>query len=134
MYWGPTCDGRLIIFNMQKGLQVRTIHGNHDMSELPFLSATVDAVLFTCSNVAFLLLFGQIIFCCLSTVITEQLYASPDAFEDRVTSSVLRNLLQSAVDANMNVLRNWGGGIYQHDEFYSIADELGYSINESIII
>ena len=28
----------------------------------------------------------------------------------------------------MNVLRNWGGGIYQHDEFYSIADELGYSV------
>ena len=48
-----------------------------------------------------------------------------DAFEDRVTSSVLRNLLQSAVDANMNVVRNWGGGIYQHEEFYSIADELG---------
>ncbi|XP_015764921.1 PREDICTED: beta-mannosidase-like [Acropora digitifera] len=51
-----------------------------------------------------------------------------DAFEDRVTSSVLRNLLQSAADANMNVIRNWGGGIYQHDEFYSIADELGYKI------
>ena len=51
-----------------------------------------------------------------------------DAFEDRVTGSVLRNLLQSAADANMNVVRNWGGGIYQHDEFYSIADELGYKI------
>ena len=56
------------------------------------------------------------------------MFFPPDAFEDRVTSSVLRNLLQSAADANMNVLRNWGGGIYQHDEFYSIADELGYSI------
>ena len=56
------------------------------------------------------------------------MFFPPDAFEDRVTSSVLRNLLQSAADANMNVLRNWGGGIYQHDEFYSIADELGYSV------
>lgn len=52
----------------------------------------------------------------------------PDAFEDRVTSSVLRNLLQSAADANMNIVRNWGGGIYQHEEFYNIADELGYMV------
>lgn len=52
----------------------------------------------------------------------------PDAFEDRVTSSDLWNLLMSAADANMNVVRNWGGGIYQHDEFYDIADELGYGI------
>ncbi|XP_020629469.1 beta-mannosidase-like isoform X2 [Orbicella faveolata] len=56
-----------------------------------------------------------------------------DAFEDRVTSSVLRNLLQSAADANMNVLRNWGGGIYQHDEFYSIADELGLLVWEEFM-
>ena len=45
-----------------------------------------------------------------------------------MTSSVLWNLLQSAADANMNVVRNWGGGIYQHDEFYNIADELGYGM------
>ncbi|XP_074621732.1 beta-mannosidase-like [Acropora palmata] len=56
-----------------------------------------------------------------------------DAFEDRVTSSVLRNLLQSAADANMNVIRNWGGGIYQHDEFYSIADELGLLVWEEFM-
>lgn len=59
-------------------------------------------------------------------VIIESFFVSfPDAFEDRVTSSVLRNLLQSAADAHMNVVRNWGGGIYQHDDFYKIADELG---------
>lgn len=53
------------------------------------------------------------------------IFFSLDSFEDRVNTSVLRNLLQSAADANMNVIRNWGGGIYQHDDFYSIADELG---------
>ena len=49
----------------------------------------------------------------------------PDAFEDRVSDDVIRNILQSSADANMNIVRNWGGGIYQHDSFYSIADELG---------
>ncbi|CAB3979853.1 beta-mannosidase isoform X2 [Paramuricea clavata] len=51
-----------------------------------------------------------------------------DAFEDRVTDDVIRNILQSSADANMNIVRNWGGGIYQHDSFYSIADELGLLI------
>ncbi|XP_031570890.1 beta-mannosidase-like [Actinia tenebrosa] len=56
-----------------------------------------------------------------------------DSFEDRVNASVLRNLLQSAADANMNVIRNWGGGIYQHDVFYSIADELGLLVWEEFM-
>lgn len=40
----------------------------------------------------------------------------------------LRNLLQSAVDANMNTLRVWGGGIYEQDLFYNICDELGIMV------
>ena len=48
-----------------------------------------------------------------------------DSFEDRVSDEVIRNILQSAADVHMNVVRNWGGGIYQHDSFYNIADELG---------
>ncbi|XP_019408778.1 PREDICTED: beta-mannosidase [Crocodylus porosus] len=51
-----------------------------------------------------------------------------DSFQDRVTSDILRSLLQSTVDAHMNALRVWGGGVYEQDEFYDICDELGIMI------
>lgn len=40
----------------------------------------------------------------------------------------IRYLLQSAKDANMNMLRVWGGGLYESDEFYQMADEMGIMI------
>ncbi len=49
----------------------------------------------------------------------------PDSFPTRVTSARWRQLLQSARDANMNMLRVWGGGYYLPDEFYAQADKLG---------
>lgn len=49
----------------------------------------------------------------------------PDAFQERVTDETLERLLLSAQAANMNMLRVWGGGIYERDSFYEIADRLG---------
>ena len=48
-----------------------------------------------------------------------------DSFQERVTEDVLDNLFKSAIDANMNTLRVWGGGIYESDTFYEMADQLG---------
>jgi beta-mannosidase len=48
-----------------------------------------------------------------------------DMFQPRVARQQLRRVLQSAVDANMNMIRSWGGGYYESDEFFEIADELG---------
>lgn len=51
-----------------------------------------------------------------------------DYFQERVTSFSLQRLLQSAVDANINALRVWGGGIYEQEEFYNLCNELGIMI------
>ncbi|XP_049828728.1 beta-mannosidase-like [Schistocerca gregaria] len=40
----------------------------------------------------------------------------------------IRNLLTAAKNANMNMLRIWGGGLYESDLFYQIADEMGIMI------
>jgi beta-mannosidase len=52
-------------------------------------------------------------------------WVPPDAFQERVTDERLERLLRSAQLANMNMLRVWGGGIYERDSFYEIADRLG---------
>ncbi|MDR3674231.1 MAG: glycoside hydrolase family 2 TIM barrel-domain containing protein [Acidobacteriota bacterium] len=48
-----------------------------------------------------------------------------DSFPNRVTEENYRRILQSAKDANMNMLRLWGGGYYESEEFYKLCDELG---------
>ncbi|MBN2205910.1 MAG: glycoside hydrolase family 2 protein [Candidatus Aminicenantes bacterium] len=48
-----------------------------------------------------------------------------DSFADRVTPEKYRALLESCRDANMNMIRVWGGGYYERPEFYDLCDELG---------
>ena len=48
-----------------------------------------------------------------------------DALPGRITRDKTRDLLQSAVDANMNMIRIWGGGRYEPDWFYDLCDEMG---------
>jgi beta-mannosidase len=51
-----------------------------------------------------------------------------DSFPARVTTARMEAILRSARDANMNMLRMWGGGTYQDDAFYAAADRMGLMI------
>lgn len=48
-----------------------------------------------------------------------------DAIPSRINPVMIRDLLESARAANMNMLRIWGGGQYEPDYFYDLCDELG---------
>jgi len=51
-----------------------------------------------------------------------------DAMPSRQAPEVYCDLLNSAVQANMNMIRVWGGGQYEKDVFYQLCDELGLMV------
>ena len=55
-------------------------------------------------------------------------YIPQDIFLNRVKSSNYKNLLVAAANANMNMVRVWGGGVYEDDRFYELCDSLGLMV------
>jgi beta-mannosidase len=50
----------------------------------------------------------------------------PDhSFPGAITEARLRERLTQARDAGFNMLRVWGGGLYETEDFYNLCDELG---------
>ena len=52
-------------------------------------------------------------------------YIPSDNFLTRVTDEKYERTILDAKNANMNMLRVWGGGIYENDIFYDLCDEHG---------
>jgi len=56
-----------------------------------------------------------------------------DSFPTRITDSHLEYLLKSATNAHMNMLRVWGGGLYESENFYDLCDRYGILIWQDFI-
>ncbi|MFT5958895.1 MAG: beta-mannosidase [Polaribacter sp.] len=52
-------------------------------------------------------------------------YVPQNSFQNKVTSVHYEKLLSDVVNSNMNMLRIWGGGIYENDIFYDLCDAKG---------
>src|ERR1700730_15514008 len=51
-----------------------------------------------------------------------------DSFPNRVTPENHRQILEAARDWHMNMVREWGGGYYESDDFFDICYELGIMV------
>jgi len=51
-----------------------------------------------------------------------------DSVYARVSAEKYKRLVSEAKECNFNMLRIWGGGIYERDEFYNYCDEAGILI------
>jgi len=65
---------------------------------------------------------GVPVFCRGANWIPSRLFPHAQTMED------VRPLLEAACEANMNMIRVWGGGLYEPDWFHALCDELGLMV------
>ena len=56
-----------------------------------------------------------------------------DSFPTRITSQFLDSLIRSAVETHQNMLRVWGGGIYEDERLYDLCDRYGLLVWQEFI-
>ncbi len=52
----------------------------------------------------------------------------------RITRAKLARRIDQAVGANLNLLRVWGGGIYESEDFYELCDEAGIMVWQDFLL
>lgn len=61
-------------------------------------------------------------------------YIPQDNLLSRINPQRTEELIKTAVDANFNTLRIWGGGYYPEDEFYDICDRYGILVWQDFMV
>ena len=60
-------------------------------------------------------------------------YIPDDALLPNITEDRIKRMFADVKDANMNLIRVWGGGVYESDLFYKYADENGIVLWQDFI-
>ncbi|MFI3299147.1 MAG: glycoside hydrolase family 2 TIM barrel-domain containing protein [Rikenellaceae bacterium] len=55
-------------------------------------------------------------------------YIPQDVFTPRVTRQKYEEFIKTCVESNYNMIRVWGGGIYEEDYFYELCDKYGIMV------
>ncbi len=56
-----------------------------------------------------------------------------DSFPTRITDEFLEALIRSAAETHQNMLRVWGGGLYEEERFYDLCDRYGILVWQDFI-
>jgi beta-mannosidase len=56
-----------------------------------------------------------------------------DSFPTRLSDAHMEHLIRSAAQAHMNMLRVWGGGLYEEERFYDLCDRYGILVWQDFI-
>lgn len=56
-----------------------------------------------------------------------------DSFPTRISDEYLEGLIRSAVATHQNMLRVWGGGLYEDERFYDLCDRYGILVWQEFI-
>ncbi len=60
-------------------------------------------------------------------------FVPADLIPARLDRARYETLVDRAVESNFNFLRIWGGGLYEHDDFYDVCDERGILVWQEFI-
>ncbi|HXH33336.1 MAG TPA: glycoside hydrolase family 2 protein [Plantibacter sp.] len=117
--WWPTGHGEQPLYDIEVVLQSEEVTPEPWRSRIGFRTVTVNSEPDAVGAPFDVVVNGELI------QIRGANWIPDHAFVTEVDRDRYRRRVRDAVDANMNLLRVWGGGIYESDDFYDACDEAG---------